>query len=235
VSHSTENLIEIIIFSLDSDDEKRQFLYQLLSNDETQRAARYRFDKHRHRFITGRGTIREILANKGKCSPQAIGFDLNKYGKPALDEPEPLRHIQFNASSSETMGAIAISNSIPLGLDIEKIKSSNSQDYDLIVKNEFTSDEYDWYKKHRNFERIRAFFKLWICKEAYLKALGIGLSGKLDCFSIDLQGNEPLVSYTGLENSERSMFALFQLNITDEFVACLALPKKNCDIKLSYW
>ena len=235
MSHSIENHVDIIVFSLESDDEKRQFLYQLLSDDEKQRAARYRFDKHRNRFITGRGTIREILADRVECPPQAIRFELNKYGKPALHEPESISHIQFNASSSATMGAIALSNDIPLGFDIEKIKSGSSEDNDLIVKNEFTNDEYDWYIKHRNFERIRAFFKLWTCKEAYLKALGIGLSGKLDGFSIDFQGHEPLVSYTGLENIGQSKLSLYHLNITDEFVACLALPKKSCHINISYW
>lgn len=235
MSCSTGNLIEIIIFSLESDDEKRQVLYQLLSDDEKQRAANYRFDKHRHRFITGRGTIREILAGKGKCPPQAIRFDLNQYGKPALEEPESIRHIQFNASSSATMGAIAISDGIPLGFDIEKIKPGNSVDYDLIVKNEFTHDEYHWYIKHDKPDRIRVFFELWTCKEAYLKALGIGLSGKLDSFSIDLQGQGPSISYTALENNKQSELWLYQLNVTDEFVACLALPKKSNQINLSYW
>ncbi len=235
MSHSAENLIEIICFSLGSNDEQRQCLYQLLSDDEKQRAARFRFDKHRNRFITGRGTIRKILANKGRCLPQAIRFALNKYGKPAFQEPETARHIQFNASSSDTMGAIAISHNIPLGFDIEKIKPGSNRDYDLIVKNQFTNDEYDWYKKQKKHERIRVFFEFWTCKEAYLKALGIGLIGKLDGFSIDLQGQEPLVSYTGLENSEQSKLSLFQLNITGEFAACLALPTKSSRIDLSYW
>ena len=235
MNHSAENLIEIIIFPLESDDEKRGILYQLLSDDEKQRAASFRFDKHRHRFITGRGTIREILADKGKCPPQAIGFDLNQYGKPALDEPESIRRIQFNASSSASTGAIAISDGIPLGFDIEKIKPGSSADYDLIVKNEFTDDENHWYEKHDKLDRIRVFFELWTCKEAYLKALGIGLSGKLDSFSIDLQGQGPSISYTALENSRQSELSLYQLNVTDEFVACLALPKKSSHINLSYW
>ena len=125
MSHSTDKPIEVIIFPLDSSDEKRQFLYQLLSDDEIQRAARFRFDKHRKRFITGRGSIREILADKGNCSPRAIEFELNKYGKPSVFKPESVRWMQFNASSSATMGAIAISKGIAVGLDIEKIKPDN--------------------------------------------------------------------------------------------------------------
>ncbi len=235
MSHFEGSLIEIICFSLDSDDEKRQWLYQYLSDDEKQRAARYRFDKHRHRFITGRGTIREILAGLGKCPPQAISFELNKFGKPAFCEPESSRHIQFNASSSAMMGAIAISEGIALGFDIEKIKSTKGVDNDLIVKNEFTRDEYDWYIKHRDSDRTRIFFEFWTCKEAYLKALGIGLSGELDSFSIDLTGQQPSISYTGLERGEQSVLSLHQFNIPEKFVACLALPEKNSQIKFSHW
>ena len=235
MSHSTDKPIEVIIFPLDSSDEKRQFLYQLLSDDEIQRAARFRFDKHRNRFITGRGSIREILADKGNCSPRAIEFELNKYGKPSVFKPESVRWMQFNASSSATMGAIAISKGIAVGLDIEKIKSDNKWDYDLIVKNEFTIDEYVWYKKHRDSDRIRVFFELWTCKEAYLKALGLGLSGGLDSFTINLEGPEPQVSQTTLEKGEQSGLLLHRLSINDGYVACLALPEKTGRIDLSYW
>ena len=105
----------------------------------------------------------------------------------------------------------------------------------MIVKNEFTDDEYNWYQEHREIERISAFFRLWTCKEAYLKALGIGLSGKLDDFSIDLRGCQPQVSYSGLEESEQSRISLHQFNINDEFVACLAVPQKSIHINISYW
>ena len=232
---SIEKRVEVVSFPLDSEAKKRHSLYRYLSDDEKQRAARYRFDKHRDRFIIGRGSIREILADLGKCPPQAIRFELNQYGKPTLGEPEYIKHIQFNASSSETMGAIAVSSEMALGIDTEKIKPESRQDYDLIVKNEFHNAEYDWYEKHKVPERIRVFFEFWTCKEAYLKALGIGLSGKLNSFSIDLQGQEPSIRYTELESGTQSEFSLYRLNIADEYVTCLALPEKNIRICLSRW
>lgn len=234
MSRSVKASIDIVVFPLEADDHKRGLLYQLLSDDEKRRAAGFRFDKHRNRFIVGRGTIREILAEIALCPPRIIRFDLNSYGKPALAKPASCRHIQFNASSSATLGAIAISNRIPLGFDIEKIKITGSRDYDLIVESQFTRDEYSWYQKHKESERVRLFFDFWTCKEAYLKALGIGLSGKLDSFSIDLQGREPSVSYTELEQEKQSMLSLYRLNVVEEFAGCLALPKKSTQINLSY-
>ncbi len=235
MSAAAEKTVEIILFALECDDDERRNLLHLLSDDETQRAARFRFDKHRNRFITGRARIRQILAARGNCSPGEISFELNRYGKPSLAKPEAARGIHFNASSSDTLGAIAISNAVPLGLDIEKVKSDNTHDYDGIVANEFTSAENDWYQKQVGCGRFRVFFEFWTCKEAYLKALGIGLSGKLDSFSIDLEGVEPRVSHTELEDGGQSRLCLHRLGIDDDFVACLALPEEASRIELSYW
>lgn len=235
MSSGSKVRIDIVFFPLECDAEKRLALNRLLSEDETRRAARFRFDKHRNRFITGRGSIREILADRGKCRPREIGFESNQYGKPVVDRPGFMRKFQFNASSSETLGGIAISNGIPLGLDIEKINPANRRDYDSIVKNELATDEYAWYQKHADSDRIRAFFELWTCKEAYLKALGVGLSARLDSFAVNLDGNEPRVSQTSLEPGGKSELSLQRLDIGDGYLGCLALPVKASRVDLSWW
>jgi len=227
--------VEIITFALASAGEERECFYQSLSDDEKQRADRFRFDKHRNRFITGRGTIRQILATRIDCAPHAIGFALNDFGKPALCAPELTEPMQFNASSSDMLGAIAISANHALGLDIEKVRYSSTDDYDRIVKNEFTENEYNWYKQYDSLQRPRVFFDFWTCKEAYLKALGIGLSGKLDGFDIDLQGENPSVSHSILEDSEQPRLALFRLDFDDQFAGCLALAETNIRIEISHW
>ena len=235
VNTPPENLIEIVFFSLECDADERRDLLLLLSEDETQRAARFRFDKHRHRFITGRARIRQILALRADCLPVEIGFELNRYGKPSLAKPESAREMHFNATSSDTLGAIAISRTAPLGLDIEKVQSDNARDYDGIVANEFGSAENDWYKKQVGCGRIRVFFEFWTCKEAYLKALGIGLSGKLDSFSINLEGAKPRISHTELEDGGQSRYCLQHQEIDDDYVACLALPEPASRIETSCW
>ena len=223
------------IFLLISNAKKRRSLYELLSDDEKQRAARYRFDKHRHRFICGRGSIREILADRAKCEPHSIRFELNEFGKPNIREPDFCRHFQFNASSSGTLGAIALSTSHSLGFDIEQVKPETGQDHELIVKNEFTTAEYEWYKKHSAAERDKAFYTLWTCKEAYLKALGVGLSGGLNSFSIDVHENSASVKYTNLENSQVSSLYLYPLDSEENIAACLAVAAENCHIDIYHW
>ena len=228
--------VDIVYFSLDDHISERERLYRLLSNDEKQRAQRYHFDKHRHRFISGRGKLREILAGKGKCKPEEIIFGLGEFGKPYIREPACLTSLQFNASSSGLIGAIAITHDLQLGFDIEQVKVEKGRDFDLIVQTEFTSEEFDWYWLHENsVKRQLAFYMLWTCKEAYLKALGIGLNGKLDSFSMNLLASNPVISFTELEPSNESALTLYQFEIADDVIACLALAKTDGEFNIISW
>jgi 4'-phosphopantetheinyl transferase len=229
------NRVDIILFKLEGDPVRHDLLYQLLSEDEKLRASRFRFDKHRNRFIFGRGAIREILAGRVGCQPREISFELNQFGKPGLSGLASDRCLEFNASSSECLGAIAVSESFVLGLDIEKIKQTGLEDFDLVVKSEFAESEIDWYQQQDEEQRIQAFYRLWTCKEAYLKALGIGLSGKLDSFTIELSGPEPTVLETSLEDNGQSKFFMLQQTLADGYIACLALPTADQEIEISYW
>lgn len=226
--------VEIVVFSLECNDGERDILYRSLSDDEKRRAARFRFDRHRRRFVCGRGRIREILAARGGCEPQEIGFSLNRYGKPSISTPPQATGLRFNASSSEALGAIAITTGAEIGLDIEKVVPGKIDDCDLIVRHHFTGAECDWYLSLAG-NRERAFYDLWTCKEAYLKALGIGLSGELDRFSIDLGGDAPSIACTELENGAQSALRLRQFDLGDGYTACLATPMTEVRVDTTRW
>ena len=230
--HPNSHDVNIFYFCLDDRPRERERLYLLLSDDEKQRASRYRFDVHRHRFISSRGKLREILAVNSECRPEEINFGSGEYGKPYIRSPVGLRHIHFNASASGPIGAVAISTSTSLGFDLEKITNGEERDFDLIIKNECTNEEYDWYMRCLDkTERNQAFYALWTCKEAYLKALGVGLNNELAGFSVNFVGDRPFISYTRLEDNNKSDLFLYQMKITDGSIACLALAKADCNIK----
>jgi 4'-phosphopantetheinyl transferase len=227
--------VDIVCFYLDSHPQEHERLYPLLNNDEKKRANRYRFDVHRRRFINSRGKLREILAEKANCRPDEINFEIGKYGKPYISAPVSLKQIHFNASASGPIGAVAISTTTSLGFDLEQIQYEGRRDFDLIVKNECTIDEVDWYSQYKsNTDRSHAFYALWTCKEAYLKALGVGLSKGLDKFSVNLRGNTPLITHTQLESNDQSDLFLYQMKLADDVISCLALAKANCETRIIY-
>ena len=69
-----------------------------LDPGEGQRADRFRFQRHRDRFVAGRGQMREVLAGYLGVEPQAVVFEYGPAGKPRVAGEGALR---FNLSHSE--------------------------------------------------------------------------------------------------------------------------------------
>ena len=61
-------------------------LQQTLAKDERARADRFRFPKHRNRFVVRRGALRSALANYLMIQPGQLSFSYGPHGKPALAE-----------------------------------------------------------------------------------------------------------------------------------------------------
>src|SRR5688572_27314125 len=72
--------------ALDQPAEVLQDLAVTLSPDEQERAARFRFDVHRNRFIAGRGILRQILSQCLRIPAERVEFRFTRHGKPELSE-----------------------------------------------------------------------------------------------------------------------------------------------------
>ncbi len=83
--------------------ERRDQCYAWLSDDERERAARFRFDLHRDRFVVCRGNLRELLGERLGVAPAEVEFSYGASGKPET------RGVEFNVSHSESRALIAIS------------------------------------------------------------------------------------------------------------------------------
>ncbi|MBN2092163.1 phosphopantetheine-protein transferase, partial [candidate division KSB1 bacterium] len=62
-------------------------LVELLAEDEKKRAHRFHFRKDFDRFVIARGMLRKISGQYLASAPEALQFDYNQHGKPAL-KPE---------------------------------------------------------------------------------------------------------------------------------------------------
>ncbi len=111
-----------------------------------------------------------------------INFGKIKNGKPVILNFD---NIFFNISHSENQVICGISNSV-IGIDIEHL------DRKINIKalsKRFFSEEEEIYIKN-SFD----FLKIWTLKEAYLKAVGIGISGGLKNFTVPLNKNNKMSS-----------------------------------------
>src|SRR5690348_2043242 len=99
-----------------------EFLHTL-DLDERERAARFHFEKHRRRFILGRGFLRLLLGRYLKIAPEAVRFAYGPYGKPSLADEHEASGLRFNASHSHELAVYGFVEDRTIGVDVEYIKS----------------------------------------------------------------------------------------------------------------
>ena len=150
----------------------------ILSPEESSRAARFAFERDRHRFILVRGTLRVLLAQYLNQDPARISFRYGAHGKPALiAEPNSSADLRFNLSHSGDYCLCAVALGREVGVDVEVVRSDVAC-LDLAERF-FTRREYDDLRQAPEENRHARFFSHWTCKEAYLKARGMGIASGL--------------------------------------------------------
>lgn len=122
-----------------------------------------------------RALVRSVLAGYLDAKPEALTFVLGVHGKPELESAGRLR---FNVSRSGSLGLIAVTRGRDVGVDVEQIDSRRA--LGPIADRLFEADEAAELRSLPEATRIRRFFELWTQKEAYAKALGVGLSVPLE-------------------------------------------------------
>jgi 4'-phosphopantetheinyl transferase len=155
---------------------------QTLSSDEQMRAERFRFAHDRRRYIVAHGMMRAILADYLDMTPQQIRFVTGDYGKPALAPDQG--QIDFNLSHSEDLAIVACTYNRELGVDIEYMRPLD--EIDLIAAHFFAPAERAVLLQMAEEQKLQAFYACWTHKEAYIKAIGLGLAMPLDRFVVSL-------------------------------------------------
>jgi 4'-phosphopantetheinyl transferase len=150
-----------------------------LTSDERLRADRFRFARHRRRFVAGRGALRFVLGKHINEHPRAVRITYGPHGRPELDAKTQVR---FNLAHSGDRAVIAVSEAVPIGIDIEA--ALPIPDADTLASLVFSADELR--QLAAAADKSDAFLRGWTRKEAFLKALGTGLGGADDVCSVSL-------------------------------------------------
>lgn len=173
---------------LDLSELQTENLLKILSVDEIERAQRFHFKKDYKRFISGRGMLRQILALYLRTEAQDIEFAYNSYGKPLIKADSDGDAFSFNLSHSGGLMLFAITQGREIGIDIEHIRS----DIEVlqIAQRFFTPDEIRSLKQFHGNLQIERFYQYWTRKEAFLKAIGMGVNFPLEQVDASLQNGK---------------------------------------------
>jgi 4'-phosphopantetheinyl transferase len=171
--------------ALDVPAERRDALAQHLSDDERERAGRFRFPRDRDRFVTGRGLLRELLARLTGRPAAELVFVYGEHRRPCLAGGE----LAFNLAHTGGTAIYAVAADEPVGVDIER--SGAAALADRVPEHFFSDLELADLRVLPNVEQEEAFLRCWTRKEAYVKGHGAGLSLPLRDFAVTLAPGAP--------------------------------------------
>jgi len=180
-------------------------LFELCKNaltaKELERVSFFKFKKVQDNYVFSQGTLRLLLSQYLNIPPREVQIGRLKKGKPySIDNP----NLRFNISNSGSKIIYGFSFDEELGIDLERIRPLS--DLDNLINRNFNSYERAYIAGLKDKKENR-FFKFWTIKEAYLKAIGVGMRltpDKLE-FSIE-NGNFRLESIQGVNETEDWIF-----------------------------
>lgn len=150
---------------------------------------RFRFPEHRHSYLVSHLLLRMTLSRYSDLLPNTWRFINNDHGKPRLDPDAGPASLRFSLSHTKGLSVVGVTREGVIGVDVEQ--ADRSVHAAELSRRFFSPEENAALKKPPSGRLREQFFLYWTLKEAYIKALGRGLSHPLDSFSFRLTEERP--------------------------------------------
>jgi 4'-phosphopantetheinyl transferase len=214
--------IDVWPVNIDAPDLALAQFERLLGPDELSRASRFRYEHLRRSFILARASLRILLSQYLGTAPSVVRFSYGSQGKPSVLGSARLR---FNTSHSGSLVLIAFTQDCEIGVDLERIRPLTLMHE--IATRFFSKQEADELMALPLEERDRGFFRCWTRKEAYVKALGQGLSAPLDAFGVTLRADWAATDIQMAKNTGDEAWTLQDIDVAASYAAALAYPGRR--------
>jgi 4'-phosphopantetheinyl transferase len=156
----------------------------------------------RRRHVVSRGMLRLILSTFNGQNPRAIRICTGSRGKPYVAGDGP----HFSLSRSSDVALVAITNSGPIGVDIERVRPDLG--IDSFACAFVASPEVARIQSLPIGSRTRAWFQVWTRLEAVAKASGEGL-----------------LEYVANDSRESPPFRTWNIDVDESHVGAVAAPQ----------
>lgn len=190
---------------------------RLLNDAERARADRFIRAEHGRSFTIAHASLRQILSRYLDIVAEAVQFSAAEKGKPRIEGETGL---QFNLSHSGELALVAVTRGRAVGVDIESMRERSAQRN--IAERYFSRGEVNALFALPDAEQSAAFYRCWTRKEAYIKALGLGLSYPLDGFEVSLDESAPRLVWSKEGEAETKRWTFSNLNPGPGYAGALA-------------
>lgn len=209
----------------------------LLDPVELERAARFRFEVDRERFIIAHGLLRTLLGERLGASPEELRFGRGPYGKPFIEGSD----LRFNLSDTKDALVIAIGSCGEIGVDVETM--TRAVDHLAVSEHYFTQEEITSIRKatgdptissgtvgppgrllgatHENPTK-RRFLEYWTRKEAVLKASGVGIMDDLRVLRVDGAVNTMTITHGAFVQHAAEQYHLHTWHLGEDHILSVA-------------
>ena len=146
----------------------------MLSVSEKRRAARFRSDQLRNRYVAAHAALRVIVEQRFGIPAARQSYVVDTFGKPRL---AGVPQAQCSISYSHDHVLVGVSAGAPIGVDIEAVRCVEDavdlmgtyySEQEQLALGAYPANSLAFYK---------SFLGVWTRKEACMKAVGTGLSG----------------------------------------------------------
>jgi 4'-phosphopantetheinyl transferase len=202
---------------------------RLLSPDEHRRGERFVFARDRHRYLVTRALVRTVLSRYADVAPEQWTFAANPYGRPEIATPPgPAADLSFNVSHTSSLIVLAVSRRRAVGVDTENTRTGDAPVG--IAGRFFAPGEVAALHALPKEQQARRFFEYWTLKESYIKARGMGLSIRLDKFSLRFVGDRHVaLSIDADQGDLPSRWRLWQFALAGDYLTAVCAERIEHD------
>jgi 4'-phosphopantetheinyl transferase len=159
---------------------------RVMTEEDRQRAARYRQAGDRHNFVLGRNLVHHLVRARDASTPCRVS--IGPHGKPFLPGAPA-----YNLSHSGRWVACVVSREASIGIDVETF--ARLKDYRSLLAMVTHPIERRCIEQATSGHGLALFKRCWTRKEAILKATGEGLNDNLQAIDVCLEQHEPVLDH----------------------------------------
>ena len=175
-------------------------------------------------FAAGRWLARRVLARRLGCGETEVEFTVGAHGRPSLTAGE----VDFNLSHAGSCVAFALSTA-RVGIDVEA--AGRVMNWRSVARRFFSAVETAAIEACAEEERRMAFFRTWVRKEAFVKALGTGVATGLGRFDVST-GTEAALLAVRLEGVEALGWSIFDFEPGTGYLGAVAVRTARAQMRV---
>ena len=221
------NMIHVWLIQLSHIHDPSNLEIEMLSQQELETLRWFHFEQDRNRYLVSHCALRTILAGYLGIAPGQIQYQYSRMGKPSLTGSSG---VYFNLAHSHDIALVAVAANEEIGVDVEFIRPI--EDIDHLARTCFSPREYMDFSQTTPSASQRAFFNGWTRKEAYIKAVGEGLSYPLDQFDVSiLPWESPMLTSIAGHPDDVNQWTLQDIPLGEDYAASVALKAQHVNVR----